>query len=439
MSIKTRQTIIVTRLGTWLEGISTSYWFIPVCMMLLSFCFYGLSVQAMAYPLLSEWVVAHLPDVSRDGSHQILTTIASATITATSIAFSMTIVALTMASSQFGPRLLRTFMYDKGTQIVLGLLVSTFLFCMFSLHKVSGNEPEQAAMNLLSGWSVILVTINTFAIVYFIHHIARFIQADEVIHRCYTDCIDDIDNHLPATLNDADYMAIPEQLLEDSAFQIDLNFPKTGYVQTVNIDKLLSTDIDGVEGLDIHIRPGDYVFPDTPVITVHSRYNHNPAKLYSLLENIVLGAQRTPIQDPEFAIGQLVELALRALSPGINDPVTAISCLDKLTACCLAMSKRTFPAPCITHKQNQLWIKRRTFTLDSVIDKAFNQIRQAGRTHMAIGLHILSCLKTLLHYLPSQTNELVVTQASATYELVMSTSQSDIDKRKLESAFTPFK
>ena len=439
MKLKSYSQVLDTRLGTWWEGISTSYWFVPVCMMLMSFCFYWACITSVSHENVEYFVNNHLPDVSRDGAHQILTTIASAIITATSIAFSMTIVALTMASSQFGPRLLRTFMYDKGTQVVLGLLVSTFLFCLFALYKVSNESPQPASLSLLSGLAVALATINTFAIIFFIHHIARFIQADEVIYRCYRDCMSDIEEHLPQHRREDHIAAIPEQLIEDSVYQISLYFHEAGYVQTINATELLQASVSGMQGLNVHVRPGDYVLPDTPVVTVHSRYNHPQQELEGLLVFIVLGSRRTPVQDPEFTVGQLVELGVRALSPGINDPMTAISCLDKLTACCLTMSKRDFPAACITHKNNQVWLKRRTFSLQGIIEMAFNQIRQAGRNHMAVGLHILACLKQLHRHLPNTAKPLAIEQAHSTYELVMSTSQSQSDKNDLEIAFTPFR
>ncbi|WP_218353025.1 DUF2254 domain-containing protein [Alteromonas lipotrueiana] len=439
MKIRSYQRILGTRFGTWWEGVSTSYWFIPVCMMLMSFCFYWISVASISFTGIEHTVNNFLPSVSRDGAHQILTTIASAIITATSIAFSMTIVALTMASSQFGPRLLRTFMYDRGTQFVLGLLVSTFLYCLFALYKVSGATPQPSTLSLLSGLAVVLATINTFAIIYFIHHIARFIQADEIIYRCYRDCINDIETHLPQQRDNEEVAAISGQLIKDSVYQIKLHFMEPGYVQTINATELLQADVEGLEGIDVHVRPGDYVLPDTTVITIHSRYNHPAEQLHTLLAFIVLGSRRTPVQDPEFTIGQLVELAVRALSPGINDPISAISCLDKLTACCLTMSKRDFPADCIVHKQNEVWLKRRTFSLQSVIEMAFNQIRQAGRTHVAVGLHILNCLKQLNAHLPDHAKLLAIQQAHATYELVMSTSQCQADKDDLEIAFTPFR
>lgn len=427
------------RARTWWEGVTTSYWFIPVCMIVTSALLCFLCLWLVKRPSLPDPLLQFVPLVTQSGAQQILATIATSIITATSIAFSMTIVALTMASSQFGPRLLRTFMLDKGTQLVLGLLVSTFIFCLIALHHLSSISENKDALSLLSAISALLATADIFAIIFFIHHIGRFIQADEVIHRCYMDLMDNIDQLLPRPESKPREQPVPEALLEPSPFQIEVPMHTSGYVQSINYTKLLSADFEGLEGFEVRARSGDHVFPHATVLIVHSRYNRPPEFYASLLDWIILGNRRTPVQDPEFAIGQMVELALRALSPGINDPITAISCLDRLTASCLHMAQREFPAPCVINKSTEVWLKRRTFTLSGVIDTAFNQIRQAGRTHVDIALHILQCLHTLQKHLPESFHALLKEHATSTYVMIVDSPISEQDKHTVSQAFVPFK
>ncbi len=426
------------RLRTWWEGVSTSYWFIPVCMMVIALVLWFFCLTIIERTELPQWLLSLIPLVTGAGAQQILSTIATSIITVTSIAFSMTVVALTLASSQFGPRLLRTFMLDRGTQFVLGLLVSTFLFCLISLHHLTSMTDNQDAVSLLSGLSVLLAIADILAIIYFIHHIGRFIQADEVIYRCYHELMSNISTLLPEPEAASEERAVPEELLPDAAHSQPVIIKRSGYVQTVNYEKLLNCSIDGVEGIEVRARSGDHVLPGATLLLVHSRYPINEDELRTLLDLVILGNRRTPVQDPEFAIGQMVELALRALSPGINDPVTAISCLDRLTACCIFMAERDFPADCVVNTDSGLWLKRRTFSLEGIINRAFDQIRQDGRDHLDIALHILFCLKSLNKHLPATHRPIVKKQAQATYELIIESPLSDKDRYILQSAYTPF-
>ena len=426
------------RFRTWWEGVSTSYWFIPVCMIVCALLLWYLCLSFIERTKLPDWLLSVVPLISQSGAEQILSTIATSIITATSIAFSMTVVALTLASSQFGPRLLRTFMLDRGTQYVLGLLVSTFIFCLVSLHQLTSMTDNQDAVSLLGTMSVLMAIADIFAIIYFIHHIGRFIQADEVIYRCYSELMSNINDLLPQPEDAPREQPVPESLMPESAFAIPVVIEKSGYVQTVNYEKLLSCEIEGVEGIVVQARSGDYVLPGASVLIVHSHYDR-PAEYYSsLLDLIILGNRRTPVQDPEFAISQMVELGLRALSPGINDPITAISCLDRLTACCIYMSKREFPAECVMNKDSGVWLKRRTFSLEGIINQAFDQIRQDGKDHLDIALHILFCLKSLEKHLPTSQKKTVKTQAHSTYELILKSPLSKKDQDVLKAAFVPF-
>ena len=433
-----KTSVLLSQFKTVWEGISTSYWFIPVCMMVFSLGLCALCLNIINSISIPDWARLIFPSVSQNSAQQILSTIASAIITATSIAFSMTLVALTMASSQFGPRLLRTFMLDKGTQVVLGLLVSTFLFCLISLHHMGSDSPSPKGLDLLSGISVILAIIDVFSIIYFIHHIARFIQADEIIHRCYQDCLSSIAVLLPHN-SLKEHKALPEELLDKSGAQTKLFSRQAGYVQTINYTGLTSSkSLAGLKGADILVRSGDHVFPGAHIMTIYGNHEYTDEELEGFHQNIILGSRRTPVQDPEFAIGQLVELALRALSPGINDPVTAVTCLDKLAACCIAMEERPFPAAHILNADTQLWLSRRTFTLQSAVDTTFDQIRQAGRTHVAIALKILDCLKKMEAHFAAHHHKLLYQQARATYELIAQDCVSEHDKQSLQQAYSHF-
>lgn len=404
-------------------------------MMLVSGIICGACLFIVQRANLPDSVLYFVPLVTQSGALQLLGTLASAIITATSIAFSMTLVALTLASSQFGPRLIRTFMNDRGTQVVLGILVSTFLFCLLSLHHISAIQENQDAISLLCAVSVVLGVIDVVVIIYFIHHVSTSIQADHVIRRCFEELCRDIASLLPKPESSVSLRPIAAELITQSEQRTIIRAPREGYVQTINYTVLTQVRTDIIAGIEVLGRSGDHVFPDAEMLVVHS-HTVLPDEVRKQLEQyIIIGNSRTPIQDPEFAVGQLVEIALRALSPGINDPFTAITCLDRLTSACILMSRREFPHKCVINEETDRWLIRRTFTFEGVINKSFDQIRQAGKTHIAIGLHIMRCLDVLNRQTEGKYHDVFLAQAIATRDLLRTESVVEKDDAEVNIAF----
>ncbi len=432
-------TSLSDRLKPYWESLSTSYWFIPVCMMLAS----GITCAACLFIIqratLPDSVLYFVPLVAQSGAMQLLSTLATAIITATSIAFSMTLVALTLASSQFGPRLIRTFMNDRGTQVVLGILVSTFLFCMISLHQISSIQENQDAISLLCAVSVVLGVLDVVVIIYFIHHVSTSIQADHVIKRCFEELCGDIAALLPKPESPASLRAISSELVTEAEEQTIIRAPREGYIQNINYEALTTLRTDIVAGIEVLGRSGDHVFPNAQVLIVHSHCPLPDSVQKEFEQYIIIGNSRTPIQDPEFAVGQLVEIALRALSPGINDPFTAITCLDRLTSACILMSRRDFPHDCVINESTSKWLKRRTFTFEGVVNKSFDQIRQSGKKHVAIGLHILLCLNVLDEQTNGRYQAMLLGHAIATRDLLKSEPVVQKDDAAIDIAFNRLK
>lgn len=422
------------------ESITTSFWFIPVLMMLVSLalCYSCLSLLDRA--ILPDAIRPLMPMVTSTGVQTLVSTVATAMITATSIAFSMTLVALTLASNQFGPRLIRNFMDDKSTQSVLGILVSTFLFCLLSLHHLSSIASNQDAISLLAGVTVFFAIIDCITIVYFIHHVSTSIQADQVIARCFNAFCDDIDNLLPKPESNEQYTPVSDSWVSGNEnFLVSISAKQSGYVQTINYESFIGLSQIKISGCEIHVRSGDHVLSGEEIITLYCKQPYKEEDFDGLRDAIVLGSSRTPIQDPEFAISQLVEIALRALSPGINDPHTAITCIDKLTAASVLMCSREFPSNTLLNKGTEVWVKRRTFTFDSVIDTAYSQIRQAAQDHVAVLIHLLNNLGKLRHRCDAISQAAVNKHALSIYSHIQSLKLCEQDSYALETAMLPFK
>lgn len=427
--------LLYNTLRPYWESIRASYWFIPTLMIIGAFFLGYISTSwlpaATANEPLGDALIILLPNAAR----ALASTVATSIITATSIAFSMTLVALTMASSQFGPRLLQTFMDDRGTQIVLGTLTSTFIYCLIVIYHLGSKDAQITSASTI-GVSVLGIGFaDTMVLIYYIHHIARFIQVDEIIERCYKDCLLRMTAYLPQHSDRETTKAIPKAMISPPHYSVAVKLGQAGYVQRIDYQNFLSQQREFVSGFHIHVKAGDYVTHTQDVFTVYSIYPLKKDVIDTLKKNLVLGKRRTAIQDPVFGLTQIVEISLRALSPGINDPMTAMTCADRLTTICLYLNKRTFPAEALVHQQSKQWMVRKTISFAEVLDTAFCQLRQAAAAHPDVLIHLLTCLKKCQEE-GKQYSTLYNYHVDAVFESANFHRLSKYDQKALSDAYT---
>jgi uncharacterized membrane protein len=177
----------------------------------------------------------------------------------------------------------------------------------------------------------------------------------------------------------------------------------SGYVQTIEHIALLALATEHKALIECIYYPGDYIVEDSVIAIIHSDSAINKKTVKQVSDLILLGAYRTPVQDPEFAIHQLVEIALRALSPGINDPYTAITCVDKLNSVLCGLTKRVFPARQHCDEAGQLRLVCKVLTFDDIARAAFDQIRQEATNNVSVTIRLLNSLNNLILF--ANTNE----------------------------------
>jgi uncharacterized membrane protein len=390
--------MISTRLLAIWESLRTSFWFIPsimACMatglakLLLVFDSYGYQKPAKFLQFAYE--------TSPESAMALLTTIANSMITVTSIAFSITVVALTLASSQFGPRLIRNFMMDKGTQVVLGVFVSTYLYCLLIIQATKSYGEQVFVPGMSVYIAVILAFISVGVLIFFIHHVARSIQADNVINNVYHQLRDSIDRLFPDIeegSEDTDIHTPQYQQNYPSRFEIKATV--SGYVQTLDLNLIvrLGQKFDMV--VEIKYKQGEFVVKNSVLLVVFCHLNELPLVEEKLLKVVIQGSNRTPVQDPEFAIHQLVEIAVRALSPGINDPYSAITCVDKLSAILCELCKRPFPKSNRFDDSGAIRVTINGIKFSGLAEAAFNQIRQYGKESVAVTIRLLESLNNIV-------------------------------------------
>ena len=318
-----------------LTAVRSNFWFIP-SLLTLSAIAGAFALLEADFALREQGFLAQFV-MPIESARLALSTIAGSMITMASLVFSMTLVALTLVSQQLGPRILMRFMDDRPTQVVLGLFVATFLFALIILIRTG----EEAYAGRVPGIAVVvtatLAVLSLGAMIHFIHHIATRLQADVLVSELGRDLRAAASSLSPGAAGIGEYVPKREQqslnaLFEDHAI---------GHVSATASGYLLQLDTETAVGLaqapDLVIRmdarPGQFVLQDEPVMTLATRAAESEVSsaLTEKLERlIVVGPRRTPEASVEFEIDALVEVALRALSPGINDTFTATTCVDRL-------------------------------------------------------------------------------------------------------------
>ncbi len=383
------------------DGVRSSFWFVPALMAAVAV---GLAFATVA---LDEAIAGHLaagPELGysggAEGASLVLSTVAGSMITIAGVVFSMTLVALSLASSQLGPRLLRNFMRDTTNQLVLGTFVATFVYCLLVLRTIRRADEVAFVPHLSVTIGVLFALASLGVLIYFIHHVSVSIQADVVVARVGADLLRGIDRLFPQQMgraeprpedtrsgagvpNEFDREARPVGAIED------------GYLQFVDADALMALATQEKMLFRLERRPGQYVVMGCPLVTVWPGNRVTEALEARVNAVFILGPQRTAAQDIEFAIHQIVEIAVRALSPGINDPFTAITCVDRLGSALRRLAQRDMPSTYRFDEQDRLRVIVPAVTFPEIVNAAFNQIRQYARSSAAVTIRLLESIAVI--------------------------------------------
>jgi uncharacterized membrane protein len=312
---------------------------------------------------------------------------AAAMITVATTAFSITIVALQLASGQLGPRLLRNFIRDRGNQVVFGTFLGTFVYCVIVLSVLpDGSEPTHVP-HLSIIVSIALTLAGVAVLIFYIHHAALSIQKDQVIARVSAELMGSLDKLYPKTIGrepeiQSDRQMLPAGALESWDDAVEITLPGSGYIQAVDAEKLMRLATLGKLCVYLIRRPGDYVQKNDIVARVRPRSLMSKLAERELRDVFVLGNERTQQQDVAFVFDQLVEIALRALSPALNDAFTAIRCVDRLGDALSVVAQTTFPAPYRVDLKGELRVITHPLTFDVLVSQVFYPVAESavGRT-----------------------------------------------------------
>lgn len=426
------------RLRHRIRSVTSSFWFIPTLLTIVALIAAGAMLHLDQQIAISQWAKQNpVLSTSAEGARNLLATIAGSAISVAGVVFSITIVVLNMAAAQFGPSLISNFMHHRGTQVVLGAFVSTFTYCLVVLRFV--DDESQFVPHIAANFGFLLGLTSFFLLIYFIHHVSVFIQAERVI--------DDVAGKMERVLRasfperrakektpDDEQNDETERQFDDSAHVIARC---GGYLQVADVQRLLAVAVRHDICIALHYRPGHFVIKGAKFANVIPAAKMNDAIADAVHQCLALGPQRSETQDPEFAVYQLVEIALRALSTGINDPFTALNCIDHLGAALALLAERELPSRYVRDEHRRVRVVRNPLTYAGIVEAEFDQIRQTAQGNAAVIFRLLNTLTELGHRnLPDAFRNALIKQLHAIRAQNRESFDNKVDQEAYEARLT---
>lgn len=432
ISIKFRQLAIESDWRN--ETLRTNLWLIPVIETVAAILLFVVTLridQAAFHGKISlpSWVISGSPDAAR----QILSSLAAAIITVVGIVFSITMVTLTLASTQFGPRMLRTFIRDRGTQLTLGTFVATFFYAMMTLISIGSTFVPHLSVTV----ALALTAVDLGVLIYFIHHTATAIQLPAVIASIARDLARAIDSETatPSPEGGAAAGPVPDVLQGrlDRYGQV-VAAPASGYLRFVRHATLvrIAAEYDAV--IRLHYRPGHFITHGHPMATVAPPEVAD--RIGRRLKRVHLtGPLRTLSQDIAFGIDQLVEIAIRALSPAVNDTFTALTCIDWLGGSLCKIAVEWHPHAYHRDSRGDIRLITVPVSYERLVQRSFEKIREAAGGMPAVLIRQLEALQVIMAVAPHGRTQVLLDQADMIQRLSLRTVEEEADQADVTARY----
>jgi uncharacterized membrane protein len=387
----------MTRIRNFLVLLRGRLWLIPMVIALAGalLAYLTLTTGASLIPAPTSrlwWLYSGDADTARN----LLSTLLSGLMTMTSLVVSVTFVILTLAANQLGPRLISIFMADRYIQAVLGLFLGTIIYVLIVLRTLGDDLGAKGVPHIAVTVGSALTLGCLFALLFYVHKIARSIIADTMVDRV----ADDLTSSISATMAGDQEEPREAPLIETNVVQ-RLSLERSGYIQTIDYGALVALACRRNAVLRIGVRAGHFVLSNGKVVEVMASRPFEQGDIDTIRQAFVVGSERSPAQDIEYSARQLVEIALRALSPGINDPFTAIAVIDRLGVALEQVAGRSALPTHLRDKDGAVRVIANRSTFDGFINAALNQIRQASKSHPGLLIRIADTLGALAPSLKS--------------------------------------
>jgi uncharacterized membrane protein len=377
------------------------------------------------------WAIAGGPDVART----VLTAIAAAVITVVGVVFSIVIVALTLTSSQFGPRMLRNFIRDRGTQLTLGTFVATFVYAVLTLGSIGKGSHGPFVPHISVTVTLALMLADLAVLIYFLHHIAIQIQLPQVIAGIAGDLQSAIELQAGDPSEGADAELASALITNMDGQGGVVTAPRSGYLQYLEHGTLVS--IAAEVGAVIHVlfRPGHFIVQGQQYATVWPA-DFADRVTSELARAHVTGPYRTLAQDVSFGMDQLVEICIRALSAAINDTFTALTCIDWIGDSLCKVTGRWQPTRVYRDDDGAVRVITTETTWARLVQRAFDKVRQASRGMPAVMIRQLDALAKVMERTTTEVDRHVLLEQAAMIErLSAATVDEPTDRADISRAY----
>jgi uncharacterized membrane protein len=372
---------------------------------------------------------------SIDDARAILAAMLGCVSTVLALIFSVALLVLSMVATLFGPRLLYRFVRDWVTQVTIGLFMATFLYlCLvFLVTHQDAHTTFIPQVSLITSW---LLVVASFAfLIYYSHRIAASIQNPNMVARIVDDLQPTFLQASAAGHGGGEPVCSEEDIARQIAQGGSVTCQQSGYVQ--EIDHLALAAAAGRADAVIHVlyRPGQFVLRGEPLAFVW------PAQCLQAVEALIgryvrLGRQRVLKQDAEFGIAQIVEIAIRALSPAVNDTFTGVGCVDWLADALLLAAEASLGDGCWYGRGSKLRLRIPPLRLERLVKMAFDQIRQAASDNPAVLIRILDAIRRITPRMQTEAaREALMAQADAVREAALGKVLVQMDREDIEAAW----
>jgi uncharacterized membrane protein len=416
------------------ETLRTNLWLIPAIESVVAVLLFVLTLKIDLAAFhgeirLPSWFISGSPDAAR----QILSSLAAAIITVVGVVFSVMIVTLTLASSQFGPRMLRTFIRDRGTQLTLGTFVATFFYAMLALISIGGTFVPHLSITV----ALMLTAVDLGVLIYFIHHTATAIQLPEVIASIARDLTRAIDAEAAESVRCDELVNGPSlsvlQARLDRGGRV-VTAPTGGYLRFVREATLIRIAAESDAVIRLHYRPGHFLTQGHPLATVWP-----PEVADTIGRRLaavhITGPLRTLTQDIAFGIDQLVEIAIRALSPAVNDTFTALTCIDWLGDSLTKVAVEWHPPAYHRDRDGEIRLITAPVSYERLVQRSFEKIRQAASGMPAVLIRQLDVLSKIMAVAPASRTQVLLDQAAMIQRMNLRTVPEEADQADITARY----
>ncbi|MGA8767596.1 MAG: DUF2254 domain-containing protein [Candidatus Acidiferrales bacterium] len=350
-----------------------------------------LSWMEESEPSIGDWVprVLFFSHSDPGVAQVILSDIATSTMTVVSIVFAILLMTLTLASMQFSPRIIVSFARDRVTQWTLGIFLGTFLYCMAALPAAHTLPNPFAPVVTVMG-AIVLAIVCVGLLLFFIHHITQAISVNHIVDRIASETEVVVDEVMPLPRRRVHVET--SDSVEAGTWETTILSDISGYIRFVDLKQLLSLATSHHVKVQLVRRVGQFVPTGTPLLMMNKAERLASEAIAAFRAAFDFGPTRTLQQDVEFGVLQIVDIALKAISPAVNDPTTAIGCVDQLTRILIRFASRDMPDPRLYDLRGVARVSIQWIDFDRLLDSAFEQIRMYSKSDIAVSLRLLRAL-----------------------------------------------